>query len=159
MEAISKDLKDFLSGYLENLKKIPYSERFIDTGADGPIKKEIRGLPRDFQSFITTGEEIFRQYVNDINSYNLISVNAILRGGKIPYEWKVKNSSTKWIDMKGIFLTTPKFSKEDVGVPYNNYVVDLKLPAGIEILRFTDSIMLLPVPEEFEIQIQLVTNL
>lgn len=80
---------------------------------------------------------VFRQYVRTEDEWNTIRSTGMLIPGMLCFYENGGPHGVPYRDLVGVFLTTPEFKPDDVGVPDSKRYVDFQLPSGIGMLHLS----------------------
>lgn len=81
------------------------------------------------------GETVFRHYTAE-EAFHRIVASRILIPGSVPFSY---GGQSFYEDLIGVFLTSPTFRPDQVGVPLHHYYLDLRLRPGTGLVRLGQS--------------------
>jgi hypothetical protein len=111
---------------------------------------EVPGLPQGVKMLdpSTISQRIFRYYFQgERNRLGEVLKNERLRAGPAPYAIVSPGVQVDYyVDLTGVFVTTPKFKAEQVGLTRadNATYVDFRFPEGTGVLQIEPGILLVP---------------
>ncbi len=131
-----------------------------DDGSGGDrVYRKTSGRP-DSARVVVPGETVYRHYISDVDQdpeaiRRTIVMTRRLRAGRTPYV----TGDLPWFrmtypDVRGIFVTTPEWTSEKVGIFKNLPYVDFRFEAGTGLVELEPGILLVPGPLETEIPIR-----
>ena len=139
------------------LLSTPNSRRVLYSSRSNGEVVEVRGAPKAARIHATHEGEVFRHYMTDPGTIELIREEKALRAGVLPYvvnEPGVKKEY--YIDLTGAFITKPGFEPHQVGLGRNPRMdyVDFTLSQGTPVIQLEPGIFLLPGKPIFQKWIQ-----
>ncbi len=119
------------------------SIRKVDGGMNGQDIEFFTGFPQRVELKIA-GTEIYRRF--SPNNFTVIKEEKILRAGSRPLILPQSHLRKEFVDLTGIFMTTPDVDPANLLMGYHYYTpyVDFQLPVGLKILFFGDGNYLVP---------------
>jgi hypothetical protein len=104
----------------------------------GIVGDDTPRLPQDpADTLIISAARVFRQYVRTEEDVHAILRDSVLiPGTRCFYEIGGPNG-VPFMDLVGIFATTPDFRPDEVGVPDSKFYVDFAFPAGAGLLHLS----------------------